>query len=211
MNMSKIVVQKNTTDDGTVIDVIAHIQSNHKYIDNFTDLIAKLFGDRIATNSKWADHCYYFKNNKWYFAGSISNLFCEMGESITKEIRCYYHDVFKTLVESGVPSTNADVRRIARLIHDSTSIARLCNATKLALQRSYREEFERGLDQNQNLIGFNNGVYDIETSEFRPGKPSDMIFQTVGYDYEEYDLSGPVFKEINEFFKDIIPDSELQN
>jgi phage/plasmid-associated DNA primase len=45
-------------------------------------------------------------------------------------------------------------------------------------------------DQNQFLLGFKNGVYDLETSEFRIGKKEEYITMKCTYNYEsDYDIS----------------------
>lgn len=39
------------------------------------------------------------------------------------------------------------------------------------------------LDENTNVIGFNNGVYDFTIKQFRKGRPDDYVTMSVGYDY----------------------------
>ena len=43
--------------------------------------------------------------------------------------------------------------------------------------------FAAKLDANPNLIGFNDGVYDLRTAVFRPARPDDYVSRTVGYDF----------------------------
>jgi P4 family phage/plasmid primase-like protien len=43
------------------------------------------------------------------------------------------------------------------------------------------------LDSKMNLIGFNNGVYDLDNGEFRKGKYDEYVSKTVGYDYPKED------------------------
>lgn len=45
-------------------------------------------------------------------------------------------------------------------------------------------EFINNLDTNNFLIGFNNGVYDLENGTFRDGHPEDFISKTVGYEFD---------------------------
>lgn len=41
------------------------------------------------------------------------------------------------------------------------------------------------LDENTNIMGFNNGVYDFTTATFRKGRPDDYITLSVGYNYPD--------------------------
>lgn len=57
------------------------------------------------------------------------------------------------------------------------------------------------MDQNIKLIGFTNGVYDLEEDCFREGRPSDYITMTVGYDYIE---NPSHIDEVEHYFKQIM-------
>jgi len=41
------------------------------------------------------------------------------------------------------------------------------------------------LDENTNIMGFKNGVYDFSTGIFRKGRPEDYVTMSVGYDFPE--------------------------
>ena len=59
---------------------------------------------------------------------------------------------------------------------------------KLCKNEFYDPEFEEKLNENRDILGFDNGVYDLKNSCFRDGHPEDYLTFTVGYDYEEYSL-----------------------
>lgn len=69
----------------------------------------------------------------------------------------------------------------------------------------YIERFEDKLDANPVLLGFENGVYDLEKHEFRNGRPDDYITFTTGIEYVEYDPNHPVVADIYKFFSQIQP------
>lgn len=45
------------------------------------------------------------------------------------------------------------------------------------------KDFYEKLDSKENLIGFENGVFDLDTGEFRDGQPEDLITLSTRYDY----------------------------
>ena len=48
-----------------------------------------------------------------------------------------------------------------------------------------KRDFTKKLDSNTNLIGFENGIYNLEKFEFRDGKQEDCVTLSVGYDYQD--------------------------
>ncbi len=61
------------------------------------------------------------------------------------------------------------------------------NVLTLFLEKTYNPELLKKMDEEKkNLIGFKNGVYDIEKKIFRRGLPEDYVSKITGYDYIEY-------------------------
>lgn len=78
-----------------------------------------------------------------------------------------------------------------------------------------RKKFIELLDNKCNLIGFENGVYDLDTMTFRSGKPDDYITFSTGYDYIEYKNNKTEdFKKkekfLDNFFHSIQPEEEVK-
>ena len=48
-----------------------------------------------------------------------------------------------------------------------------------------QEEFDNTMNQNSNLIGLKNGIYDLETFEFRKGNPEDYVSLSMGCKYNQ--------------------------
>jgi len=75
----------------------------------------------------------------------------------------------------------------------------------------YSSTFIDRLDENRSLLGFDNGVYDLEHGCFRFGRPEDMISLSTGINYKEYDPTDPVIKEVEKFLNEIQPEADMQN
>jgi P4 family phage/plasmid primase-like protien len=78
------------------------------------------------------------------------------------------------------------------------------------LFKNYDPEFYNNLDENPQLVGFNNGVYDFTCNTFRQSAPSDYITFSTGYDYIEYDKENSNVKEIYSFLEKIITKKEVR-
>jgi len=68
--------------------------------------------------------------------------------------------------------------------------------------------FEQQLNENPNLLGCENGVYELDTGVFRDGKPSDMISLSTCRNYRV--CSEEELIDIIEFFKQVFPNEELR-
>jgi len=73
------------------------------------------------------------------------------------------------------------------------------------------ERFIERLNSNNMLIGFDNGVYDLENDTFRQGKPDDYISYSTGYDFEDHDMTNPdpPMKKLIEILHQIFPNEEV--
>lgn len=74
------------------------------------------------------------------------------------------------------------------------------------------ETFRHRQDMNPYLIGFTNGVLDLEHMLFREGRPDDYVTLTTGYDFhwlhEYYD--DPRLVEVKEFTSQVLPDPDIR-
>lgn len=74
------------------------------------------------------------------------------------------------------------------------------------------ETFRNRQDMNPYLLGFTNGVLDMEHMIFREGRPDDYLTLTTGYDFhwlhEYYDDARLV--EVKEFMSQVLPDPDIR-
>jgi P4 family phage/plasmid primase-like protien len=73
----------------------------------------------------------------------------------------------------------------------------------------YQEDFENKLDQNEYLLGFENGVLDLKELRFREGRQDDFISKSTGYDYKEFDEEDDEVLDVKDFLVKVFPDPQL--
>ena len=74
----------------------------------------------------------------------------------------------------------------------------------------YKPDFETLLNKNPMLIGFTNGVYDLEKYVFRKARPEDYISKRLKIPYTEFRESDDRVMDVIIFFEKIFPDTELR-
>jgi P4 family phage/plasmid primase-like protien len=67
----------------------------------------------------------------------------------------------------------------------------------------YHVGFEEKLDAQEHLIGFENGVYDLDAGKFRDGDPDDFVSFSTGYDYVPFNAAHPCTVAIQDFFEKV--------
>lgn len=129
-----------------------------------------------------------------------NKLASDMTSGISDEARLEYAnkaDVFHGLIRSLETRTFAD------------------NVMRWAQDLFNEKNFVDQLDEvNKDLIGFSNGVYDLEKGVFRDGDPSDYISMSTGNEYIPYSEIGdddPRVLEIHSLLASIFPDESVLN
>lgn len=74
----------------------------------------------------------------------------------------------------------------------------------------YIQRFEELLDSKSHLIGFNNGIYDLENLEFREGRPEDYISFTTGINYVPYIPDDEIALQIDDFLSKVLTKSHMK-
>lgn len=149
------------------------------------------------------------KQSDWYeFDGVRWKKSFQMYLNVSEIIPTYYRTL-KTLLSSISEETDASKsfnscigNVVGKLENVSFKNNLLQDAKYMFL--SHDRDFAKKLDSNPMLIGFDNGVYDLESMEFRNGRQDDYITYSTGYDYIEYDEQNESTREIYSFLEKII-------
>ena len=83
------------------------------------------------------------------------------------------------------------------------------NVMKECCEIFYDRKFDEKLNSNIYLIGFKNGVYDLDNGVFRDGCPDDFISFSTHINYIEYDENNEDIQYVKRLLRTIQPDDEL--
>lgn len=169
--------------------------------------------DRFAHVSDIKDCWYEFRRHRWYEINKGEKLMRIMSEEFANDyilLANRYNK--KAMNESG----DKKEQYLAKGVKFNKIVSKLMDIDfKSKILRECRvlfniERFSERLDENKNLIGFENGVYDLETNEFRDGRPDDYLTFSTRNEYIKYNSNNPVIKQINKFFSQIMVKKDVR-
>jgi P4 family phage/plasmid primase-like protien len=190
----------------------------NKSLDGSTYNVAK------ALHSKYLNRfvCASIKSHSWYEFRNHRWVLIYDGYSLRREISEKFVDEYSKLVSKysllatqleGVEKDEAQVKasRTQKIVEKLKDISFKDKIMKECEILFFDPEFEKKLDENYDLIGFNNGVYDLINEEFRDGRPDDSISKSTNVDYSPFNMKNPYTEKMFKFFKEILPNEAVRN
>jgi P4 family phage/plasmid primase-like protien len=158
----------------------------------------------------------------WYmFDGAIwkeSPAGCDLRNNINTDLYFHIHDLISKYCEMARKAMDKDEKdmydnKVTWLIKLSKRVRQ--NSSKDAILKECAWFFKNAdffdrLDAQRNLIGFENGVYDLEKNEFRKSTSADMISLTTKYNYTAI-INLCIRNEILDFFTSITSSIEMRD
>lgn len=168
-------------------------------------VISRMFKHRYRCASHKHHVWYQFKNNGW--------------REIEKGYTLFYKDIptllfneyMKIISKESNRAQNSLDERDKKICMDNietlTKISKKLKNTNFVKDKMYKEcsglfyepGFEDKLDSNPSLLGFENGVFDLENNEFREGRPEDYVSLSTGINYIEYNEDNPYIEQVMDF------------
>ena len=161
--------------------------------------------------------CGSLKHNEWYvFKGhrwvpeengySINNI-------INEKIYDEYLKVSNLFHQMALSASSKEKETLIELQTKTLTFAKTLHTTKFKKDvitecaiLFYDRDFFNKLDEKRNLLGFENGILDLDTLKFRDGYPEDYLTFTTKINYFPYNAEDEKIKQVEQFFRDIIPD-----
>ena len=154
---------------------------------------------------------YEYMNHKWKFSDKAISLRNLISTDIFKEFikrASFYQNKITTSDDDQLNKYISKVSKFNKISQKLKTNDFKESIIKESAELFYNDEFLNKIDTNPNLIGFNNGVYDFSSHQFRNGKPDDFITISVGYDYiNEDDIE--IQDYLINYVKSIMPNDEM--
>lgn len=150
---------------------------------------------------------YYYDCHRWVVDDDGTHLFSKLSNEVVAEYR-------KVIRKYNEKANGSDVEP-----EDKDRYDKICEALQKVIKNLKNNTFKKSvmkelsnmmkvdkfidkLDEKPNLLGFNNGVYDLDKFVFREGDPSDMLTFSTGYDFNP-NSNPEARKKIMDFFTSI--------
>jgi P4 family phage/plasmid primase-like protien len=156
-----------------------------------------------------------FQGHKWVKIDSAYTLANKISDELSKEFAGSANLYFQEMMgDGGIEKDGAFERakKVSKIIDKVKNEGFIGCVLSAGARRFYDPHFEEKLDDNKDLIGFNNGVYDLKAGCFRDGLPDDYVTMSVGYDYKDFkDLpNDPNLLGVKDYFNKVMMDPEMR-
>jgi P4 family phage/plasmid primase-like protien len=189
----------------------------NKSLDGSTYFVAKAlytkYMEKFICASIKANLWYEFRNNRWYPIHDGYTLKKEISESFVNEyLQLVSKYSLKAIKLSGVEKDEIQQKAVKTqsIVKKLMDISFKEKIMKEATILFYDPDFEKKLNENYDILGFTNGVYDLANSEFREGRPDDYISISTNVDYYPFVESNPFAQKMLKFFREILPNEEVR-
>lgn len=185
-------------------------------------VLYELYNDTYKCSSIKKDTWYEFKNHLWRKMEAANKLYLNISEELVFFYKNKVKSIRKDLLEleddeeqdalfkKGLLKQKKDnINKIIKKLKDCKFKKNLIDECKHLF---YDETFYEKLDElNRHLIGFNNGIYDLNKLSFRDGNPNDYISFSTGIDYVDYNKNDPNIIKVFNIFNEMHENEDKTN
>jgi P4 family phage/plasmid primase-like protien len=179
--------------------------------DDIANMVYIIYRDRYKCVSFKNDVWFEFQGHRWVKIQSAYTLMENIAGNTSDEFFKLHSELARASYTDHGISRDENWNKIKEMgkIHKNLKNNGFIKSVKDCCARKFFDgKFEEKLNSDKNLLGFDNGIFDLECGKFRPGSPDDNMTFSVGYDYKEYKGNESIFDEIESYFRSIQPNKE---
>lgn len=155
---------------------------------------------------------YQFKDHMWNEIDNAVELRKRLSHEIVDEYLKLNMYISKQAYEIQESINNKEkqiqmenLKVITKIIEKLKSTSFKKNVVTECSELFHDSNFESKLDKKLHLIGFENGVYDLDKLEFREGVFEDYISLSTGINYYDHDEDDENLLEVHKFINEVLP------
>jgi P4 family phage/plasmid primase-like protien len=182
--------------------------------DDVANIVHLLFSSTYVcvsiTKKKW----YEFQEHRWVEIDSGFTLRNRIVNEVVNELidaQTYWVSKIKSSDGLTRDDTMNKIKKIGKVYENLKNEKYSSDIMSACARKFYDDKFMENLDTNRDLLGFDNGVYDLQSGCFRDGNPDDMISMSVRYNYKIFNERDSQIKEIEHFFSMIQIEKDMSN
>lgn len=194
-NLSKCMIDSLTISPNDIGKVVKHMYKNE-------------FVCSSSKHNTW----FQFKDHRWREIDNAVELRKRLSHEVVDEYLKLNMNISKQAYEMGASINNKEkqmqmenLKIITKIIEKLKNTSFKKNVITECSELFHDSDFESKLDKNFHLIGFENGVYDLDKLEFRDGVYEDYISMTSGINYYHHDEDDENLLDVLKFVEEVLP------
>lgn len=192
-------------------ELILNAENGSHY--NIACVLYEMYKHTFVCTSISKSTWYEFKNHRWREVDQGYTLDKIISECLTKDFALLASTYYAQLQsKEGLEKDRILERagKITKIIEKLGNSQFKKNIMNECAKLFYMGKFEETLDDNKDILGFNNGVYDLRNGVLRDGTPDDRITLTTDYDFIEFEPDDVKVKEVEEFFSKVMLEENMR-
>jgi P4 family phage/plasmid primase-like protien len=181
------------------------LSPDHSHND-FAKTLHKSFGNEFV--------CVAFRTNTWFRYANHRWCLTEDGYSLRKMITNHFTPIIDSAVAELSTTESVEnenlIKTLKKVKKEFGMSGYKDNVMKECREEFYSDTFLKQLDSNPRIVGFQNGVYDLDLGHLRDGCPDDYISMCSGIEYKEFADGGPEMLKLERYLEQTFPDPEIR-
>ena len=191
-------------------DILKEAESGTHY--DIAKVIYEMYKHQFRCINLKKNVWYEFQNHRWVLIEEGYTLNNIISEKLTVEFmhlnQWYIADAINK-VSGERDLCNKKSEKILKIIVELKKSGFKKSVMEQCSHLFYEKDFEEKLNKNRDIIGFDNGIYDLKANCFRAGLPDDYLTFSVGYDYKKYTNEHKYVKNVESFFRKVQPEDDM--
>jgi len=159
------------------------------------------------------DLWYEFKGHRWI----VNQKGYGLRKKMSGELKNMYSLLASKFMNDSATNPDEEMKNVAstkgllvsKLVEKLKNNAFKTSVMKEAVEYFYDEKFLERMDENTNLLVFENGVYDANNKIFRDGRPDDYCTKSTNLYYHAFEETDPKIQEIESILRKIFVNKNI--